>query len=236
VHPAAKAASLGLIWAAVTLIGAVIGGLVAGLICLVVAGILAVAFGVERIRTALHLPGTPMKEVPASHRNELTQLANAYSTTVGYWRPAQGKQNELLERSFWAHFSDAGKLLEEHDVALEQYEEAKTALHEWLTAKDQQRGWLVESAIENGVGLAWSVNSGHLWLSGGHGIAPVDESTDVDALKRPYEELLADGAVTHEASVVKARLAKLRAKQGETLSELERIGSLHVIRGRCERC
>jgi hypothetical protein len=235
VHPAARTTILGLVWLAVGLIGAVIAGLVVGLICLVIAGILAVAFGVERVRIALHLPGAPLREVPASHRNELTQLANAYSTTVGYWRPAQGKQNELLERSFWAHFPEAGRLLEECDAALEQYEEAKRALYAWLLAKDD-RGPLVEGAIENGVSLAWSVNSGCLWLNGGHGIAPVDESTDVDALKRPYEDLLADGAATHEATVVKARRAKLRAKQHEALRELERIGSLHVIRGKCERC
>lgn len=91
-------------------------------------------------------------------------------------------------------------------------------------------------AVESGGDFRWTVNSGYLWLEGGNGIAPVTEDTDVEALKRPYEQLLTRARASSEGKALRATLAELLAIEQAALAELQRIQMLQVIRGRCELC
>lgn len=65
------------------------------------------------------------RPVPEAHREELKELAAAYSKTIDYHRAAVGKQGGRHEHSFWAHFPDAGRALETCDRTLEQRESAR---------------------------------------------------------------------------------------------------------------
>jgi hypothetical protein len=176
--------------------------------------------------------------VPDAHRDELKALAEAYSTTVRYRRPARGKQHPRLERSFWTHFPDAGKLLEKWDAALAKHQGSEGVFQRWLQdhGRGLTAGHAVMPAVESGADFYWSVNSDYLWLEGGNGIAPVTDDTDVDALKRPYEDLLTRARASSEGKALRATLAELLAIEQGALAELQRIQMLHVIRGRCELC
>ncbi len=83
--------------------------------------------------------------VPDAHRDELKELAEAYSTTVRYRRPARGKQHPRLERSFWTHFPDAGKLLEKWDAALAKHQGSEGVFQRWL--QDHGRGLTAGHAV-----------------------------------------------------------------------------------------
>lgn len=181
----------------------------------------------------------PAPIVPEAHRDELKELAATYSTTVGYRRPARGKQHARLEQSFWTHFPDAGKLLEKWDVALEKHEGSEAAFRQWLNTQDQALLFAsnaVMRAIESGANLFWKVDSGYLWLDGGLGIAPVTDDANAEALKRPYEALLTRARATPKAATLRATLAELLAVEQAARAELERITMLKVIRGKCELC
>lgn len=176
--------------------------------------------------------------VPDAHRDQLKELAEAYSTTVRYRRAAHGKQHPRLEQSFWRHFPDAGKLLEEWDAALAKHQASEDDFRRWLQehGRTLTASHAVMAAVESGADFYWSVNSGYLWLEGGNGIAPVSEGIDVEALKRPYEQLLTRARAASEGEALRATLAELLDIEQSALAELQRIQMLHVIRGRCELC
>lgn len=186
----------------------------------------------QRERIKAELAGD--EAVPDSHRDELKHLARAYMQTVGYHRPARGKQDSLLEQSFWAHFPVAGEALEAWDAALAEHEAAQASLAAWL--REQHRlGYLLQRPLETGSGLSWTMNSGHLWL-GGYAVAPLVDERNVDELKRPLEDLLALAKTTRRVGTVTASRSRLERAEDAVVEELRRISALHVIRGKCDLC
>jgi hypothetical protein len=182
----------------------------------------------------------PEASVSADHLNELKVLARAYKTTVGYWRTAQGTQNPNLEKSLWDHCPDAGKALEKVDAELPKQEASARTFRAWLQRQDRAlwvAGNSILRAVENdSTALAWSVNSDYLWLDGGSGVAPVAPDTDVAALKRPYEELLARARESSEGKALRAASIKLFAAQADAQSELGHVILLKAIYGKCDLC
>jgi hypothetical protein len=174
--------------------------------------------------------------VPDAHRDELKELAAAYSQTIGYHRAASGKQNERHERSFCTHFPDAGKALEACDKTLAQRESARAKMRDWLQREDPARGRQLVAHVEAGSELSWHVDAGCLFMDGGQGIAQITDETDVEAIKRPYAELLTRARATPEAGLLRATVGGHDAAVEVALDELRRIQMLHVIRGKCELC
>jgi hypothetical protein len=179
------------------------------------------------------------REVSDAHRKQLQALAAAYTHSVRIWRNTRGKQHEDLEGSFWAHFPDVGAQLDKWDDVLATYEDARRALSEWLLreSEDVRVAELpLRRAVESDSDLKWSVNGEQLWLDGGWGIAPVSDDTDIEVLKRPYEQLVARAKKAPVGAKLRTAWSDARAAQDAALRALQRIQLLHVIRGKCALC
>ncbi len=174
--------------------------------------------------------------VGEAHRDELKELAAAYSKTISYHRATSGKQNEQHERSFWSHFPAAGRALEACDGTLAQRELALAKVRDWLQREDPERGNLLLRHVETSSDPSWHVDAGHLFMDSGWGIAQASNETDIEAIKRPYAELLARARTTPEAGLLRATVDGYNGAMEVAQDELRRIQMLHVIRGRCELC
>ncbi len=176
------------------------------------------------------------RPVPEAHRDELKELAAAYSKTISYHRPTRGKQDERLEHSFWAHFPEAGRALEACDRTLAQRESAQAKMRDWLQREDPERGNLLFGHVEADSDPSWHVDAGCLFMDGGWGITQVTNDTDVEGIKRPYVDLLAKARATPEAGLLRATVGGHSAALETAEDELRRIQMLYVIRGKCELC
>jgi hypothetical protein len=194
-------------------------------------------------RSWLRIPPHPLRRpstISDAHREQLQALAGAYRQSVGYRRPACGKQDPRLEKSFWDHFPAIGAALERWDGTLARYERLRSTLWAWLGQESD--GTLVAvdivlgGAVETGADLVWSVNSGALWLGGGWGVAAIKDDTDVAALKAPYEELLRRAKAAPEGRALRVASNHLRETQTAVLSELDGVRLLHTIHGDCNLC
>jgi len=190
----------------------------------------------------------PEPEVSAEHRKELQSIAEGVEPYIKIGRPARyhppaENGSVPVMQSFRAHFPAVARMLDEWAELVTEMEAAQKALREWVQAEVESRSIdhfgplpdLVRDAVEHGNLFAWSETSGFLW-TGGSVIFVVDPGDDIEAMKKPVDDLLVDAAVSEPGGELVKVLIRVEDARRQILEQLERIRHMHVIRGRCELC
>ena len=191
----------------------------------------------------------PLKpKVPEAHRLELQAIAEglqtgalAYERAASYHPPSKDG-TVLVADSFRTHFPALARMLDEWDGRLLKLEQGKHELWHWIDEHWDDRAdpsppvVLYGHVVEAGqTALPWVIND-WLMLGPGHGIAQITDGRDVDAVKRPYDELLAEVLATDLARELRA--ARQRVDQAKAIinQQLDFIQAQHAIRGTCDLC
>jgi hypothetical protein len=187
--------------------------------------------------------------VPEGHRIELQRVAAGMERYLELERPVRyhppgGDGSRAVANAFRTHFPDLALLLDEWTDAVQRIETSRTDMRDRLGAEMHERGdkpsgplhAVIADALEQDriEKLTWSAFKGALWMSGFVVVGIRD--SDIEALKRPLNELIARAQGTTEALLLRADREALEFRREEIRDHLELIRAKHVIRGRCELC
>lgn len=222
--------------------------------------LLAIIWGIVVVRASRHGFDAPESTAPSSesvappipeaHRQELQAIAKGMERYLRLERPVRyhppGEDGTLiLKESFRTHFPELSKELDDWNVFVELLDGCQTAMEDWISAEARRRGISYQGPVpsivavaaerENISNLTWSEAEGFLWV-GGCAIVPVAPDDDREALKRPFESLLAAVPACTRARNLRAMRKRADALESDLLAALQRIQAKHVIRSRCDLC
>jgi hypothetical protein len=201
---------------------------------------------IEALRTGTIEPPEPAPEIPEKHREELQAIADGLDNRLtlerrSVYAPRSGSGTQPVAQSFRAHFPKLTGTLDERDQLVDELEQAREAMQSWVGENSSASllgplTWAIQHVVERGGdALPW-VETDYLMLGPAFAMIKITDDVDLDAFKRPYDEMLEAARDSDEGATLRRARLRLDAANATLHTELERIKAFHVIRGRCDLC